>query len=493
MPRQPKGRPTIYKGADGLYHCMLPVGGTNPDGTPKRRHIKRDSAAGVAAEVDAVLARLKQGHGKLAKIGTLADWLHHWVHVILLARRDAGGMSHNTWDDYESICRVHLIPNLGQWRISGAKRRLEPEHVEALWAQLVARGLAPSYVARMHVTLHQALKMAFKRGRADRNVMEMVDRPTFRKKKIKSPPYQDACKLVGEALRDERAHRWLLGMLAGPRQGEVLGIRWPRVHLDPDPPKVPFVDMAQQIQRRKWRHGCPDPVVCNKTRTRKDETWNPCNRKMCGKLYGHGCGDVCGKKIARYCPERRILGECFRHITKDGKPKPCPAPCAPDCTEHASTCPKRVGGGLVETDLKTHASEEPMALGGVVTELLRQERERQIREGIFDPDGYVVQGSRPGKPMDPRRDYDLWCALEKRAGVSHTRLHAGTRHLTGSMLSATGADLPMIRDILRQADTAVAAGYVDVGLSARQDALDRVAKALIDGDISMILGAKKVA
>jgi integrase len=143
-------------------------------------------------------------------------------------------------------------------------------------------------------------------------------------------------------------------------------------------------------------------------------------------------------------------------------------------------------------DLKTHASEEPLAVGSACAELLRTHRERQIREGMFDAEGFVFPGVTPDRPTDPGDDYERWCALVRRAGVKHHRLHAA-RHTAGSVLSATGADLPMIRDVLRHVDTAVSAGYVDFGMEARRDAVDRVAKALIDGDISMILGARNVA
>lgn len=494
MARQPKGRPAIYRGRDRLYHAWLTIG-TKPNGKPDRKHIKRHTSGEVADAIDQTLDRLRQGAGTLAKIETLADWLAHFVHVILATKRDSGATAWTTWQDYETICRVHLVPSLGEWRISGTRRRLEPEHIEAMYARKTApppsgEGLAASYVHRMHVYLGRALKTAYRRGRADRNVMDLVEAPASkdsRTLKVKPPPYRDACRLIGFALQDELAHRWLLGMIAGPRQGEVLGIRWHRVELDPvEPGLPPHIGMFKQIQRRKWRHGCSDPASCVKARAR-------CRRKPCEPLYVHGCTDGCGRKLARYCPSRRREGDCYRHVDKAGRPKRCPPVCQPGCTSHASTCPSRTGGGLVESDLKTHASEAPMVIGAAVAELLRAERERQIRAGVYSPDGYVVQGSQPGRPMDPRRDYENWRKLLGRAGFAHYRLHAGTRHLVGSTLSATGADLPMIRDILRQADTSVAAGYVGLGLDARHEALEKVAAALIDGDISMILGARKVA
>jgi integrase len=516
MPRQPKGRPAIYQGKDGKFHVYLPVG-TKSNGATKRKHIKRDSAAGVADEIDEVTKRVKQGAGALAKIETLEQWLTHWVEVILKARLDVGSMSRNGWEDYELLCR-NVIPAIGHWRINGTKRRLEPEHIEALYAHMAApkprgQGLSESYVLRHHRMLTTSLTLAYKRGRADRNVMDLVSKDFLKtaatkNKKVKSLPLAIACKAVGAALKDEDAARWAVGIILGPRQGEALGIRWPKVRLDPDDTDVsrtPHVLMHTQIQRFAWQHGCPDPVVCNKTRTRKSHDrrgnevevrFDPCRRKVCPPVYAHGCEGTCGKKLAYVCPARKVVAPCAEHTTKDGKAKPCPPLCPENCAGHARSCPDRTEGGLMEVELKTHASEAPLALGPTCAELVREHRNKQIRAGMYDQDGFVFPGAAPDKPRDPRRDWQAWTNLLQRAGVPHHRLHAA-RHTAGSMLSATGADLPTIRDVLRHADVAVSSGYVDTGLEHRAAAVEKVAQALMDGGLaalsSMIEGAKRVA
>ncbi len=491
MPRQPKGRPSIYKGADGQHHTYLTIG-TKPDGSPLRKHIKRSSAEGVAAEIDEVLKRVKQGAGKLAKIETVEQWLDHWIQVVLKSKRDSGNLAHSTFADYSMICRLYLVPHLGQWRLTGSRRRLEPEHLEAMYAKLNAKGMASSYVVRVHRIAVLAFKLAYRRGRADRNVMELVEAPEYRAKKVQALSQVDATKVLGVALQDDLAARWGLGILAGPRQGEVLGIRWPAVELDPDPGEEPHVKLLKQVRRRTWEHGCPDPVACVKSRVDgRGKPVSPCRTKPCPPLYAHGCGGACGKKLARYCPQARVAGACLVHRDKDGGDKECPPLCKPDCTSHASTCERRTGGGLVESDLKTHASEAPLSLGAVVTELFRRHRERQIQLGSFDANGFVFPGS-AGKAMDPRRDYENWRDLLKRAGVKHHRLHAA-RHTAGTFLRATGSDLREIQEILRHADMAMSGRYIDVAMQARADAVDRVAAALIEGDLGKIMGAKRVA
>lgn len=483
MARQPKGRPSIYQGADGLHHCYLTVG-TKPDGSPLRKHFKRKTAALVLAAVEEYQDRQRRGAGVAAKVETVEQWLTHWVHTILQAQVGYKKISYGTWRDYEKVVRIHAIPNLGQWRLAGTKRRLEPEHVEAAYVTLLAGGMAPSYVKKCHRVLTLALKVAYRRGKADRNVMDLVDPPEFSAKKVDSLTLLEAQAVLKEALTDRLAARWALAIIAGPRQGEALGIRWSHVHLDPEPPDVPHVKPTTQIQRRTWRHGCEDPAACAAPH---------CRRKACNPLYEHGCDDpsTC-KKLARFCPARtEDAKRCHRHLAKS-----CPPLCPPRCTDHARACPSKVGGGLVEQELKSDASSEAIALGGLVAELFRQHREQQIRERAacameWDPDGFVFADFN-GKPIDPRRDYGNWCEVVKRAGVKHHRLHAA-RHTTGTFLRATGSDLKMIKDVLRHAHLSTSEVYVDVAMEAKRDAVDRVAAALMEGDLSMILGAKRVA
>jgi hypothetical protein len=277
--------------------------------------------------------------------------------------------------------------------------------------------------------------------------------------------------------------RWILGIIQGPRQGEVLGLRWPRVVLDPTPPDVAHIVPERQLKRRGWEHGCDDPGECARPH---------CRTRPCPPKYVHGCADPgeCSKQLAHACPQRMVDPDrqCSRHLAKR-----CPPLCAPGCTRHALRCPAKWGGGLVEDDPKTRRSAEPMALAAVTVELLRRHRERQIQAygTEWDAEGFVFADER-GAAMDPRRDYENWQALLRRAGVKRHRLHAA-RHTTGTFLRATGSDLKMIMDVLRHAKISTSEGYVDVAMDARRDAVDRVAAALMDGDLSAILHVQKHA
>lgn len=464
MKRQPNGRPRVYLGADGWHHCYVTVG-TKSNGQPDRKHVRGRTAREVSAKVDELLARIRQGSPAPAKVETVGQWLEHWLENIVRTTRRP-----KTYEAYRPIVRLHIVPRIGGWRLDGTRRRLEPEHVEAMYADL-KESLAPAYVRQVHAVLRRALKVAVRRGRAGRNVCDLIDNPGGRAKKVAAHSLDEAQAIVRAALDDPIPARWMLAMLVGLRQGEALGLRWPRLELDAT---VPVAHVVIQVQRRTWRHGCDDQQTCARER---------CRTKPC-RSWGHGCADPAACRIQAWrCPSR-VPAACTRH-----RGKRCPAPCRPGCTKHASTCPQRKGGGLVDADPKSERGERPVPLPPVVVELLRTHRETQIRAGLHDPVGYVFT-SPTGAAIDPRRDHERWEQLLQRAGVPDSPLHAA-RHDAGTVLVATGADISIVQELLGHADIRTSRGYVDVAQEVQAQAVQRVAAALFDGELAALLQPRR--
>lgn len=484
MPRQPNRRPKIYKGADGLYHCYVTVG-TKPNGKLDRRHRQAETATEVARKVDELLDRTKRGGTVPRKVETVEQWLLHWVENIVQPTRAWG-----TYTAYRSLIVNHVNPQIGAWRLDGHQRRLEPEHLEALYEKLrktpivrgskgVAKGkkvMSGSTILKCHRMLRKAFKDAVRRGKASRNVADLIDSPTARGKRVAAHTLDEMQAIISAAIEDPMAARWLLGMLLGPRQGETLGIRWSRVHLDPPGEQTPYVDLETQLQRRTWRHGCDDPAVCAADRHRT---------KPCPPRWAHGCAspDAC-KGRPHYCPRRRQIPGCSRHT------RPCPPLCPPGCAGHARHCPKRVDGGLVEVELKTEKSVRSLPLPPVVVELLRAHRERQQRQyemlGVkWDGDGLVFT-TEWGKPLDASRDHAAWEALLRRAGVADSRLHAA-RHSAGTMMVATGTDIRIVQELLGHTQITTTEIYVDVAADVKRQAVDRAVAAVMDGNLAALL------
>jgi integrase len=440
MPRQPNGRPAIFKGADGWHHTYVTVG-TKPNGKPDRRHIQRRTGEEVSDAIDELHQRLTRRGGAPARVQTVEDWLRHWLDNVVQPAKPQ-----TTYRGYKSLIDNHVTPAIGAWRLDGSRKVLQPEHIEAMYAKLRGK-LAPSTILKIHRVLSKALKDAVRRGKAARNVCELIDSPTARRKRIESYALEDAQALLVAAAGDPMEARWLVGLLLGPRQGETLGLRWPRVQLAVD---EPYLQLAKQLQRYTWRHGCADPVTCAK----------------------------------RKCKTKPCRDNCKRHT------RACPPPCPSGCTKHASTCPQRRDGGLVEVDLKSEGSDRDIALPPPVVDALRRRREAQMREcqarGVrWDDKGFVfTQPS--GRPVDPRRDYAAWKALTERAGVPVGRLHAA-RHTAATLLLATGTDIATVQEILGHSDIRVTRGYVDIADKQKREAVNRLAQALIEGRLTDLL------
>lgn len=468
MGRQPNGSSTIYRGADGKFHTYV-YAGRKTDGSLDRRHIKRETAGEVAQAAEELRERIARGTGIVAKAETVEHWLTYWLDNVV-----EPGRAYKTHAGYRSLIVQHVIPHIGQWKLDGTRNRLEPEYVEAMYARLGKAGLAPSYVLQIHRVLRKALKDAMRRGRAARNVCDMIDPPKARRGRVDPHTLEEAQAILGAAMDDPRSARWLIGMLLGPRQGEALGLRWHRVHLDASPP---YITVAQQLQRRTWRHGCTDPVACARQR---------CRTSACPPRYEHGCGGSCGRHatLGWRCPGRRLVPGCSRHG------RVCPPVCADGCTGHARGCPDRAGGGLVEVDVKSEKGERDIPLPPVVVDRLRRLREGQIRTAgqlgrAWDPDGLVFVNARGG-PVDPRADHAAWEKLLQRAGVQDSRLHAA-RHTAATFMVGAGVDIRVVQALLGHSRITVTEGYADVAQDIKRQAVDKVAAALMDGQLGVLL------
>jgi len=480
--RQPNRRPKIYQGSDGLWHCYVTVG-TKPDGSLDRRHRQGTTASEVARKVEQLLEQAKRGGAVPQRVETVEQWLTHWLENIVRPNRAWG-----TYTAYRALIHNYVIPSIGAWRLDGHSRRLEPEHVEAMYRRMggtkIVRGsrakggpvtMSEGTVHKTHRMLRKALADAVRRGKASRNVCDLINPPRYRGKKVSALTIAETEAVIREAVKDELAARWLIGLFLGPRQGETLGLRWPRVHLDPPAPEEPYIEVETQIQRRTWQHGCDDPIVCAADH----------HRQGCRPRWAHGCKDPAAcRPRPHLCPVRRQGVGCSRHT------RPCPPPCPPGCAGHARHCPQRHGGGLVEVELKTEKSVRSLALPAVLVELLRQHRARQQRErqllGLaWDADGLVF--SQPdGRPIDASTDHRAWEALLERAGVADAKLHAA-RHTAGTMLVASGTDISVVQELLGHTQISTTRIYVDVAQKTKREAVDRAVSALMDGNLAALL------
>ncbi|HEX5994142.1 MAG TPA: hypothetical protein VFY84_03260, partial [Jiangellales bacterium] len=237
--------PKVYKGSDGLWHAMVPVG-HKPDGTAIRRHVGRKTKAAVVEVVDELLARARAGHvPKQGRAQTVAQWLTTYLETVAPRRCDP-----TTVYDYRSKIRTWVLPVIGKVRLD----RLQPDQLDGVYLRMARAGKADATILKTHRILVRALEQAHRRGLVGRNVAKLVDAPTAKAPEMVPLTKDDAVKVLREAQGRRNAARWTIGLALGLRQGEALGLRWSYVDL-----KRGEIRVHWQLHRRAFEHGCNPP------------------------------------------------------------------------------------------------------------------------------------------------------------------------------------------------------------------------------------------
>ncbi len=263
--RRDAGTGAVYQRADGYYVASLDLGWV--DGKRRRKRF-------VARTKAAVVAKLKEARKQLDDTGTVASnvptvhtWLRRWLDEIAAVK-----VKPRTLAGYRTTVERHIAPHIGRHRLD----RLTAAHVLAMQTALrsttAKRGgaVAESTVLKAHAVLSKALGDAQRLGLLTRNVATMVDRPSARRPKTarRELTAHEALAVLRTVADDPLGSRWAAALMLGARQGECLGLEWDRVDLDDG-----IVDLAWQLQRLPYRHGC---------------------------------GGECGRKFAGDCPNRAL-------------------------------------------------------------------------------------------------------------------------------------------------------------------------------------------
>src|SRR3954471_10003439 len=218
------GESSIFKGEDGRWHGFVSMG-KKDNGRRDRRHVSGAKRADVVAKVRAIESKRDAGMVEAAgRAPTVGEWLGHWLDHIAARKVRA-----RTLESYRSTVRLHLRPGVGHQRLD----RLQPEHLERLYAALADKGLSPASILRAHRVLSRELRVAFQRGKVARNVATLVDPPVVRRPETALPlSVTEARAVITAAQAHRNAARWTVALAVGLRQSETLGLKWADVDLE---------------------------------------------------------------------------------------------------------------------------------------------------------------------------------------------------------------------------------------------------------------------
>jgi len=198
------------------YTVQTPTG-------PKRKTLYGKTRREVDEKLTAAKADRDSGLLFDADSLMVARYLEGW-----LADSVRDTVKATTYETYERLMRLHLIPALGRVKL----KNLTPAHVRGLYREKLDSGLSPTSVQRVHALLHKALKQAVNDGLVARNVTQAVKAPRQQRKEIPTLNQEQARVFLEAAKGDRLEALYLLAIHTGLRQGELLGLKWVDVDLD---------------------------------------------------------------------------------------------------------------------------------------------------------------------------------------------------------------------------------------------------------------------
>lgn len=483
--RRQHGEGSIYqRKKDGRWVCELHLG-YRADGKPDRRYLYGDSADEVVEKRRRFWADQDDGFTPAKGRGaTVGEWFPHWLYNIV--RRE---VRESTWNrSYRPKVEGHIVPGLGHSR---PLKDLDETLIETFYTRLEKEGLAPATILQVHRILSHGLKIAAKRKLIPRNPCQFITVSLGDRADV-VPPERHEAGAVLKAVRERwNGARWAFALAVGPRQGEALGLMWPM--LDLEDLDNASVQIAWELVRLPWRHGCDDPQTCGAKKHRYPCPPNPAD-----------CPKAQRKAGRRHVCKRPCLSACNTH--RSGK---CPTFCAEQCTRHASTCPDRQGGGLVLTPPKSKKSRRKAALPRPVAELFVEHRTWQEAQRVANPawtgwghdsktcdrrprarevvcpkcrkatrKDLLVFTQASGQPVDARRDWQEWADLLSELGLPHYRPH-DSRHFAATTALEEGVDVVVVQEMLGHATPAFTqATYQHVRPALQRSAADKMGAAL---------------
>lgn len=232
------GEGSIFQRKDGYWVAQVTVNGRTRQLYGKTRREVQEKKQAIEAEI------AKGTYAEPSKI-TLGDWLARWLETYVKP-----SVRDTTYQNYETLIRVHIKPALGDKPI----QKLMPGDLQAFYnAKLEGGrgdgkegGLSTRMVRYLHFLLGAALKQAVKEGLVARNVAEGTNPPKQGKKEIQYLTTEEIQRFLQVAQQSRYFVALLTELGTGLRRGELLGLKWPDVDL-----KRGIITVRRQLVRAK--------------------------------------------------------------------------------------------------------------------------------------------------------------------------------------------------------------------------------------------------
>jgi integrase len=262
--KRANGEGTIYQRKDGRWEGVAFV--LTAAGTYRRVRTYATTREDARRKLTKLIEQSDLGIPAASSAWTVEEYLAYWLRIVVLQERRP-----KTYQGYESVVRLHLVPGLGRRRLAklGAqdvrmfitrlrqecqccKNGWDAQREERRWCarkggRCCESKLSPRMVQWVHAVLRNALECAVREEIIPRNVASLV--------KVTTPQYAvnrgltaPQAQAVLKAARPQRLGAlYVLALFLGLRRGELLGLRWEDVDLNGG--KLEVMQTLQRVGR----------------------------------------------------------------------------------------------------------------------------------------------------------------------------------------------------------------------------------------------------
>ena len=192
--------------------------------TGKRRyhnHTIRGNRKDAQKYLNGVLREIDLGTFIEPSTMTLDEYLDQWLVTAKMRVRE------ETYFGYEASLRRYVRPALGSKKIG----ELNPLELQALYTEMLGKGLSARTVRYTHTILSSALKQAVKWGLLVRNPASLVELPRQSRKEMLCLSPEEAERFLNAAAEDRFGVLFAFALATGMRPEEYFGLQWKDVDL----------------------------------------------------------------------------------------------------------------------------------------------------------------------------------------------------------------------------------------------------------------------
>jgi len=216
--RRSRGEGTIFLDkSSGLWVAEI----TLPNGKKRRKYSKTQTV--VKEWLLAQRNALKQGLLVESEKVTVSQFLDCYFTDVA-----SHTVRPKTLESYEYIIRMHIKPEIGPIKLSA----LRPDHLQKLYSDKLNSGLSRRTVQYIHSVMHKSLDQALRWGLVQRNVADLVDAPSVKRKALNVWSVEQTKKFL-DTVKDRRFYPiYVIAISCGMREGEILGLHYEDVDFE---------------------------------------------------------------------------------------------------------------------------------------------------------------------------------------------------------------------------------------------------------------------